>query len=64
MENGPSHRRRPKKELSELDQTLALTDTFSTYIRYAGDTILLSVICVKAERKNHTARRKYTRNGT
>ena len=32
------------KELSEQVRTLALTDTFSTYIRYADDTTLLSAI--------------------
>ena len=35
------------KELSELDRTLALTDTFSTDIRYADDTTLLSAIFEK-----------------
>ena len=35
------------KELSELDRTLALTDTFSTDIRYADATTLLSAIFEK-----------------
>ena len=35
------------KELSELDRTLALTDTFPTDIRYADDTTLLSAIFEK-----------------
>ena len=35
------------KELSDLDRTLALTDTYSTDIRYADDTTLLSAIFEK-----------------
>ena len=44
------------KELSELDQTLVLTDTFSTDIRYADYTILLSDIFEKLKGSTTTSR--------